>query len=67
MNSFDKRKLVLAGSGLALLAAFTLSEPIADVRISHDVTDTAISQIETRINLGVIAISYLHSWKSVLP
>lgn len=63
MNSLDKRRIVIAGGGLALLALVALSDPIADVRISHDASGGSISQIETKVDLGVVAFSYLHSWK----
>ncbi len=63
MNSLDRRRIVMASGGLAVLALIALSNPIADIRIIHDATGTAVSRIETRIDLGVVAFSYLHSWK----
>jgi hypothetical protein len=67
MNSLDKRRLLLATGGLAVVASYSLSGPIADIRVTHVIADTSIARLETRIDLGVIAFSYFHSWKRVLP
>lgn len=67
MNSLDKRRLWLAAGGLAMLAGYSVSGPIADVRITRDLADASIARLETRIDLGVIAFSYFHSWKPTLP
>lgn len=66
MNSLNKRRVVLASLGAALLAIFSLSGPVADIRITHDSAGSSVSRIETRIDLGVVAFSYLHSWRRVL-
>jgi hypothetical protein len=67
MNSLDKRRIALAGGRLAIAALFASSGPIADIRVTHNVSAPAMSQVEAKIDLGLIAFSFLHSWKRVLP
>lgn len=62
MNGLYKRRLLLAGGGLALLSGYYASPPIADIRITRDIAGTAMSQIETKVDLGFVAFSYLYSW-----
>jgi len=66
MDKLGKRRIALASAGLALVALVTYSDPIADVRISHDVATPSIAKLEARLDLGLIAISFLHSWKRAL-
>lgn len=68
MGSMDKRRMALAGGGIAMVALLAFADPVADIRITHsNVASTAISQVEARIDLGLVAFSYLRSWKRVLP
>jgi len=66
MDSLDKRKAALVGGGIALAGLLAFADPVADIRITHDVAAPAISTIEAKFDLGIVAISYLHSWKRVL-
>jgi hypothetical protein len=66
MNSLDRRRIALVGGGMAIAALFLSSGPIADIRVTHDVSAPAISSIEAKIDLGLIAFSFLHSWRRVL-
>lgn len=67
MNSLDKRRLWVATGGIALVAGYSMSGPIADVRITRDIAAPSISWIETRIDLGFVAFSYLRRWNSPSP
>lgn len=67
MNSLDKRRMALASGGIALAGLLALAGPIADIRVTHDrVASTAISKVEAKVDLGLVAFSFLHSWKRVL-
>ncbi|MCP3732404.1 hypothetical protein M9978_18435 [Sphingomonas sp. MG17] len=66
MTSLDKRRIALAGGGIALAGLFAFSDPIADIRVTHDAAPSTISKLEAKVDLGLVAFSFLHSWKRVL-
>lgn len=66
MNSLDKRRIALAGAALAVAGTLAFADPIADIRVTHDVSAPTISRVEAKIDLGLVAFSFLHSWKRVL-
>jgi hypothetical protein len=67
MGSIDKRRIALAATAIGMAGLLAFGGPIADIRVTHDsVASTAISKVEAKVDLGLVAFSFLHSWKRVL-
>lgn len=67
MNSLDKRRIALAGAAAVLVVICATSGPIAEFRVTQDVTAPSINRVEAKIDLGIVAFSFLKSWKRILP
>ncbi len=60
----DRRRLVLAGSGLLLLA-MVARHPSADIRVlTHDAADRSPHEVRAAVDIGVMAITVLVTWTS---
>ncbi|WP_131818610.1 hypothetical protein [Sphingomonas turrisvirgatae] len=66
MSSLQRRRVMLGCGAIALAGALAVSDPIADIRLTHDTAPSTISRFEAKIDLGLVAFSFLHSWKRVL-
>lgn len=66
MNSLDKRRMAVAGTAIALAGMVAFADPIADIRVTHDAAPSTISKLEAKVDLGLFAFSFLHSWKRAL-
>lgn len=63
MDGLGKRRMVLVGGGVALLAMSALQHPSADIRIiTHDVTDAAPRKFQAAVDMGILAVSVLYTW-----
>lgn len=59
-----RRPLLIAASGLLLLA-MVARHPSADIRvIMHDAADRSPHQVRAAVDLGVMAITILVTWTS---
>lgn len=62
MSPLQKRRIVVAGGALALLAA-TAQAPRADIQIlTHDRSDSTPAKVQAAVDLGVVAVSVLVTW-----
>lgn len=58
-----RRRRVIFGCGLLLLAAMLVRHPSANIRIiTHDVADSAPRKFEAALDMGVFALSVLVTW-----
>lgn len=66
MNGQRRRKIILGSGAVALLAVVMMAGPVADIRVTHDATSRSISTVEAKLDLGLIAFSFLHCSRRAL-
>lgn len=58
-----RKRRIMAGAVLALVALAALRQPNADIRIiTHDSGDTAPHKVQAALDLGVLAVNILVTW-----
>jgi hypothetical protein len=60
-----RRKILLAGLALLVVATVASNRPHADIQLlTHQDGDATPHRMQAAIDLGVVAVSFLYTWTS---